>query len=213
MGDAARDVTPLAVGVALSPLPILAFLLMLLSEREVANARAFLAGWVITLASVATLAALVGLDLRSANPPTVIRIAEVASGLALIAAAVVTWRRRTATAPRWLHAVDAISPGRASVLAAALVVLNAKDLTLTVAAGSLVADAAIDTAAGAATVAWFTALASTTIAIPFAVAVFAGPRAEPTLRRWHGWFERNGTTVVAVVTAAVGLLFVGAGLR
>ena len=213
MGEALRDLAPLAVGVALSPLPILAFLLMLLSEHEIPNARAFLIAWAVTVAIVASVSALVGLDLRSADPPRAIRAIELATGVLLIAGALIAWRRRHSARPRWLEAVDAISPARAALLAGGLVVLNAKDLTLTVAAGSVVADAALSGAASLAAVAVFTAIASATIAIPFAVAVVAGPRAEPTLRRWHGWFERNGTAIVAVVTAAVGVLFLAAGLR
>ena len=59
----------------------------------------------------------------------------------------------------------------------------------------------------------FTALASLTVAVPFGLAVLAGDRADPTLRRWHGWLERNGTAVVTAVIGAGGVVFVVAGLR
>ena len=107
--------------------------------------------------------------------------------------------------------LDKISPVRAGGLGVVLL-LNAKDLALTLAAGTVISDAALPTGSTVFALVVFVAIASTTIAIPFAVAAIAGERAEPTLRSWHGWFERNGTAVVAVVLAVAGIVFVAAGL-
>ena len=46
MGPAIGDVLPLALGVALSPIPIIAVILMLLSPKAQENGPAFLVGWV-----------------------------------------------------------------------------------------------------------------------------------------------------------------------
>ena len=58
MGQAIGEALPFAIGVAISPVPIIAIILMLLSTRAGANSAAFLAGWVlgVTGASVALLA-------------------------------------------------------------------------------------------------------------------------------------------------------------
>jgi hypothetical protein len=52
------DVLPLAVGVAISPMPILVVILMLLTPRAKATASAYLVGWVLGLVLVSALAAL-----------------------------------------------------------------------------------------------------------------------------------------------------------
>jgi hypothetical protein len=52
MGPAIGDVLPLALGVALSPIPIIAVILMLLSPQASKNGPAFLVGWVGGLAVV-----------------------------------------------------------------------------------------------------------------------------------------------------------------
>ena len=50
MGNVIGDILPLAIGVAISPVPIIAVILMLFTPRAKANGVAFLIGWVGGLA-------------------------------------------------------------------------------------------------------------------------------------------------------------------
>ena len=52
MGNVIGDILPLAIGVAISPVPIIAVILMLFSARARTNGPAFLAGWIAGLAVV-----------------------------------------------------------------------------------------------------------------------------------------------------------------
>jgi hypothetical protein len=52
MGDGISEVLTLAVGVAISPVPIIAVTLMLFSQRARVNGPVFLLGWVTALAVV-----------------------------------------------------------------------------------------------------------------------------------------------------------------
>lgn len=52
MGQAIGEFLPLAVGVAISPIPIIAVILMLFSDRARANSLAFLIGWVVGISVV-----------------------------------------------------------------------------------------------------------------------------------------------------------------
>ena len=54
MGRAIGQIIPLAVGVALSPLPIIAVILMVTTPRGRVTGPSFLAGWVIALAVLGT---------------------------------------------------------------------------------------------------------------------------------------------------------------
>jgi len=49
MGQAIGSVLPLALGVALSPIPIVAVVLMLTPPRGKINGPAFVVGWLVTL--------------------------------------------------------------------------------------------------------------------------------------------------------------------
>ena len=53
MGQAIGDLLPAAIGVAISPVPIIAIILMLGTPKARSNGPAFAAGWVIGLSSSA----------------------------------------------------------------------------------------------------------------------------------------------------------------
>ena len=54
MGEAIGQTLALAVGVALSPVPIIAVILMLVTPRARVNGPAFVVGWLVGLALVGT---------------------------------------------------------------------------------------------------------------------------------------------------------------
>src|ERR1700746_1167620 len=59
MGQGISEVLPFAIGIAISPVPIIAIILILFSDRARSNGLSFLAGWVIGLAAVSTVVYLV----------------------------------------------------------------------------------------------------------------------------------------------------------
>ena len=52
MGAAIGEMLPLAIGIAISPLPIIAVILMLTTPKGRSNGLAFLGGWLLGLAAV-----------------------------------------------------------------------------------------------------------------------------------------------------------------
>ena len=52
MGNVIGDILPLAIVVAISPVPIIAVILVLFSARARTNGPAFLVGWIVGLAVV-----------------------------------------------------------------------------------------------------------------------------------------------------------------
>jgi hypothetical protein len=59
MNDVIGEILPLAIGVAISPVPIIAVILMLLAHRAGATAAGFLVGWVAGIVVVATVVTIV----------------------------------------------------------------------------------------------------------------------------------------------------------
>ena len=55
MGNAIGTILPQAIGVAISPVPIIAVILMLFSQRAKSNGPAFLLGWVLALVVVGSI--------------------------------------------------------------------------------------------------------------------------------------------------------------
>ena len=72
LGQAIGDLLPSAVGVALSPIPIIAVIVMLLSARGRANSAAFLAGWIVGVVGACVVLLLISgsLDTGSGGSPS-----------------------------------------------------------------------------------------------------------------------------------------------
>src|ERR1700734_2149090 len=87
MGKAIGGSLPLAVGIALSPIPIIAVVLMLTSHRAKINGPAFVAGWLLGLgivgAIVLSLAGPAGAS-KSGSPATWVSWIKIVLGVLLL---------------------------------------------------------------------------------------------------------------------------------
>src|SRR5215213_10102339 len=156
MRDALAEMLPLAVAVAISPIPILAVILMLLTERSTANAVALLAGWVAAILVIGGAVAALGIGRANTaeDPGTGLIVAQFVLAAILLAGAVRRWRMRARAdvdheTPRWMSAVRSVRPPSALVLGLGLIALNPKDGLLTVAAGARLAESEVDTGSAA----------------------------------------------------------------
>jgi hypothetical protein len=210
IADALRDMLPLAVAIAISPVPVLAVVLMLMSDGGRGNAVALLAGWALTLAVVAGGVAVLGLGASAdadGHGGSGVATAQLVVAAILLVVIAVEWRGRPRAGephrpPRWMAMAIELGAARALGLGVALVVLNAKDGALTVAAGAKLADAAPAVPAAVLCVLLFVTVASATVIVPVVVDVALGVRAGPILRRWHTWLQRHGSTA-AIATLAI----------
>ncbi len=176
MGTVIGDLLPLAVGVAVSPVPIIAVILMLLAPRATAASVGFAVGWVIGIVVVTTitLAVASGADIDSASdsgPSTGAAWVELVLGVLLLAIAVKQWRGRPrpgeeAKLPKWMAAIDHFNAGKALGLGFLLSAINPKNLLMCVGAGIAVAGGGLDGGEQAVTIAVFTLLAASTVLVP-----------------------------------------------
>ena len=86
MGPVIGEILPLAVAVAISPVPIIAVILMLFSARAGANGPAFLGGWVTGLLAVSVIvlavSGIVGMGTGSA--PAWVALLRIVLGILLL---------------------------------------------------------------------------------------------------------------------------------
>ena len=96
-GQAIGQVLSFGVGVALSPLPIIAVVLMLATPKGRANGPAFLTGWVLGIAVLGTIVLLIASGASASehgSPATWISIVKLVLGVLLWLLAVRQWRGR-----------------------------------------------------------------------------------------------------------------------
>jgi hypothetical protein len=217
MTQAFGEMLPFALVIALSPIPIVAVIAMLFSQRAVGNGIAFLLGWLVGVAGgLALLTALASTqDLGpSDSPSTIASVMRLTLGVLLIAGAALKWRGRPAPGedvamPGWMARVDTIRPGGAFVLAALLGGVNPKNLLMNIAAGAVLASAALGGEDEAVVIALYTAVASCTVALAVLYRLLAGQRAATTLERMRGWLVANNAAVMSVLLLVLGVKLVG----
>ena len=97
MGRAISEVLPFAVGVAISPIAIIAVILVLFSARARVNGPAFLAGWLAGVAVVSIVVYLVADAGDASSDQTTsdtVSWIKLVLGVFLVAHAVRSWRAR-----------------------------------------------------------------------------------------------------------------------
>jgi threonine/homoserine/homoserine lactone efflux protein len=220
MGEAIGQILPTAVGVAVSPLPIVAVVLMLVTARGRANGLAFILGWWIGLALVGALVISVsGGASASSNgtPATWVNWFKVILGVLLLLLAAKQWRGRPhdeeePPTPKWMGALDAFTPVKAAAAGVVLSAANPKNLLLAVAGAVAIAGAGLST--GDETVAWivFIAVASIGVAAPVVISLAMGSRSDEVLHRLKGWMAHNNAVIMAILLLVIGTKLIGDGI-
>ncbi len=219
MGEAIGALLPLAVGVALSPVPIIAVILMLGTPRAGTTGTSFAAGWMFGLTAVATVVALVasGADDPDSGPSTAVGIVKLALGVLFLALAIVQWRKRPAPGeapemPRWMQSIDRLTPLRAAGFGALLSGANPKNLALTVAASASVAEGGLGGGSTAVALAIFVIVGSLTVVGPVMLYLVARTRAAAKLEAVKQFLSAHNATIMMVVLVILAAKLIGDGI-
>ncbi len=219
MGDAIGETLGYAVGIAISPIPIAAVILMLFSGRARSNSVAFLVAWLAGIALVTTIVVAVpGLETTDAEPSATTGWIKLALGALLLLAGARQWRARPgphdeAPVPGWMARIDDLRPLAAAGLGFLLSALNPKNLLLAAAAGATMGALDLSTGDTAVTVAVFTVIAALTVAVPVIAYLVAGHRLDDTLEATKAWLIDNNTAVMAVLFVVFGVNLLGDAIQ
>jgi threonine/homoserine/homoserine lactone efflux protein len=220
VAKAIGEVLPYALGAAISVVPIIAIILMLVTPRAKTNGTAFATGYVAGLALVGAIALLVagGGDYSSGSGPTqTASIIKLVLGALLLLAAVAQWRKRpregeTAEMPKWMGTIDEFTVGRSLAVGIALSALNPKNLAMSLAAGVAIAQAGVSTGQEITVLAGYVLLGSATVLGPVVVYLFMRERAGQILGHWRVWLAANNAVVTSVLLLVFAFVLVGQGI-
>jgi threonine/homoserine/homoserine lactone efflux protein len=219
MGDAIGDTLGYAVGIAVSPIPIAAVILMLFSGRARINSVSFMVAWVAGIALVTTVVVLIpGLEADTSEPSNTTGWIKLVLGVLLLAVGVRQWRTRPGpgdevAVPGWMAKIDELKPGAAFGLGFLLSALNPKNLLLAVAAGVSIGALPLSTGETVGAVAVFTVIAAISVLVPVIAYLVAGPRLDPTLDTAKGWLIGNNAAVMAVLFLVFGVSLFGDAIQ
>jgi hypothetical protein len=210
-------VLPLAIAIAIFPIPIIASVLLVGSDRGRTKCAAFALAWLVGLAAVGTVVLVVadGADApEDDEPATWVSVLLLALGVALIAAAAKKWRARPRTrdearTPGWMRAIDGFTIARAGMAGFALSALNPKNLALTVAAAVEIAGFGIAADEQVVTLLAFVVVASVGVATPLVVSLVGGDASQGVLDGLRDWMTRNNAVLLTILFAVIGAKLIG----
>jgi len=208
---------PLAVGVALSPLPLIAAVLLLMSPRGRSSGLTFLAGRVLGLGIVLTIVILASEALYAlaagSGLPTVVKLVL---GLAILVLGLSKWRPKPAgtepSLPGWMSAIDGFSPTRAFGLGVILSLTNPKELALAIPLGVTIGGALLAPGETVLVGVTFVVVASLSVAIPSIAFAIAPERMRPSLERLRIWLTANNSIVMGVLLVVIGAVVIGGAI-
>ncbi|HKJ35100.1 MAG TPA: GAP family protein [Solirubrobacterales bacterium] len=220
MADAIGQSLSFAVGVAISPVPIIGVVLMLGTPRARSNGLSFLAGWIggIAVVGAVILVAAGGIGPTDGGQP-----ADWVSVLKLLLAAVLVrvafrqWRGRPREGaepelPKWMETIDGFTAAKAGGFGVLLASINPKNLLLVVAGAAAIAQTDASTGDQAVALAVFAAVASVGVGTPLAIYLGMGDRADRILAEFKGWMGRHNAAIMAAICLIIAAKLVGDAL-
>jgi hypothetical protein len=220
MGKGISEVLPFAIGIAISPIPIVAVVLILFSKRAKVNGSAFLLGWMVGIAVVGSVVYFV---LDAANTATDTTTSDSVSwgkivlGVVLLGLARRDWAKRpkpgeAVAMPKWMATVETISPVKALGLAVALSVVNPKNLVLVLGAAAGLGQLDLSTGDAIVALAVFVVLASSSIIFAVGYDLVGGERARHTLDDLKAWMTEHNSAVMATLFLVFGVVLISKGI-
>lgn len=220
MGAVIGDMLPLALGVAISPIPIIAAILMLLSPKARVTGVGFLLGWVIGIVVAVTvftlLSSILPEDDTDASHP-IRGVIQLVLGLLLFLLAFRQWRGRPRAGaepelPKWMKAIDTITFPMAFGLGFLLSAVNPKNLIMAAGAGTDIGAVALPVGSVVVVIVVYTLIAASTVLVPVVGYLIAADRLRAPLNALHGWLAAENAVIMAVLLLVIGVSMIGKGI-
>jgi threonine/homoserine/homoserine lactone efflux protein len=217
MGAAIGQVLSFGVGVALSPVPIIAVVLILGTPRARVNGPAFLLGWILGLTIAGVIVLLVSSGANASEDGAAaswVNWLKMVLGVLLVLLAIKQWRDRprggkAGTLPGWMRTIDRFTPGRSIAMGVALSAINPKNLVLTAGAAATIAQAGLSAGQQAISLAVFVIVGTVGPALPVAIYFVMGERAKDILDDLNAWMAAHNAAIMTVLCLVIGAKLIG----
>jgi hypothetical protein len=209
------SILPHAVTVALSPLPIVAIILLLLSNRAKLNSLIFLIGWIIALfINVGAFMVIFDHPLDSSKGVSpVLFYVYLILGLFFLAVAMKEWKMmpkadESPKTPKWMKAIDNMSPVMAFVLAFGFALVNAKNTVVNIAAGVQIGQSTSSGVESVTVLIVYVFVASLSIIIPVVAFLIMGNKLNRRLESLKEWFLYHNASILFVLFLVMGFVLI-----
>jgi threonine/homoserine/homoserine lactone efflux protein len=214
-----EEALPFALGIAVSPVPIIGVTLMLGTRRARSNGPAFALGWFLglTVVGIIVLLASNGAHAEDSGSSGGRSPLKLALGLIFLALAIRQWLARPRRGeqppmPRWMQTIDAFTPGRARVFGVGFAAANPKNILLAVGAAAAIVRAGGSAVAQAIELAAFVAIGTLGVGAPVALYFALGARSQRFLEWLKAWMSAHNATVTSLIFLALATKLISDGL-
>jgi threonine/homoserine/homoserine lactone efflux protein len=218
MNQVIGEILPLAVGIAISPIPIITAILMLLSPRAKGTSLGFMIGWlagiVVAIVLFSLLSSVIPLETGGRSPITA--VIKIILGVLLLVLAIKQWLARPtkgdqASLPKWMSTIDSMPAGKALWLGFLLAAVNPKNLLLAISAGVIVGGAGLTVGQLTVVIIIFVLLAGSTVLVPVVGYLIAAARLAGPLENLRQWLVDYNAVIMAVLLLVLGVAMIGKG--
>ncbi|WP_319446603.1 MULTISPECIES: GAP family protein [unclassified Mycobacterium] len=223
MGNAIGELLPLAVALAVGPLPIIAIMLILTSEGARSKGMAFAGGRLVGLILLVSAALVIFSAINDptlghrGHPSPVVSILRIVVGVVLIGLAARMWRRRGAESngqpSRLVRRVDGLTVRGSFGMGLAVTAIDPASISIGILVGLDIASVRLPVLADVLFVVVFVLAATVTVTGPVLAYLAGGEAAQRRLTGLKGWLLANEKTVMMVLFVLIGALLIGRGIR
>src|SRR5262245_13966772 len=220
MSHTIGQLLPSAVAVAISPFPIVAVVLMLLTARGRVNGPVFVLGWVaglVLVGAISLAATSGGGSSKPIEPTTWVSVAVLVLGVLLLLVALKQWRGRPhegdeVKTPPWMETLDQFSPVKAAGVGVVLSAVNPKNLLLAVVGAATIAQTDLSTSQQIGAYVVFVLLATIGVGVPVLTYFVMGDRSRELLDRLKTWLAWHNAVILTVLFLLIGVKLMGDGI-
>lgn len=206
----------MVIGLLLSPIPIAALIIMLMTAQARNNGMAFIAGWLLGVFGVGLIViSFPGLGTGDSTPLPYAQQIRLIIGLILIFWSSFNIIRRYRTPnpeiPRFFQNLDHIKASRAFGVGLLVSAGNIKNLGFSAAAAVIINQAQTDYLQSLLYLTSYSLIGSTTVLIPAGLYFMLHHKADPILQHWKAWLMKNHAYILSGVVIFVGLMIIKGG--
>jgi len=208
----------IGIGVAISPLAIVAVILMATSGKGRTNGTAFTLGCYVFSVIFVSLCVLLGrsagTDDADSGAHVTVDIVEIVLGVLLLVLAVLQWRGRNHTGtPKWMSALDGMSIWQAFI--AGILIsgpLSPKDLPLLIAAGGRISQSPLPAEEIIIVILIFAFIGVLAVTVPWLISVLSPTKVEARLSGVRDWLVAHHSVIMMILFLILGAKLIGSGV-
>ena len=205
-----HTLVPIAMGMLLSPLPIVAVVAIVLAPRGRASAPVYTLTFTFVSAVIIAVGALGASSAANASSDPDSRVVSLVLAVLLAIGfgifAIVSWHGRPpagqpAVAPKWLAAIDGVTPASAAGLGFAMAAANSKNIPLGLKAGSVIGEAHLALPLAVLLILVVAVAGSLLLILPGLIALSSSPRVHSALVALKSQLVEHNAAMMTVLFA------------